>query len=881
MSVPILPPSKLAPPALPPAMVERVAIAQRVVAAGPVRLVLLCAPPGFGKTTAMHQLRLGYAAQGADTAWLTLDAADNDTSRLLAGVSATVAPWASDSTSASADPLEALAVHTGRFVLFLDDFEALHAGPAVALIRSLVERLPRGGLMVVGSRVVPELGLGRLRAHGQLLELDATLLRFTEPESSAYLRLKGHETLSTTAIAQLHAKSEGWIVALWLASLSLDRPGTNVDEFISRFSGSNRAIAEYLADDVLAQQTSEVQQFLLRSSILRSFDASICAALMPRLDVNAILQRLQAENLFVVPESGEASYRYHRLVGDFLRTRLQREHPDEVLRLHLSASGWYEAQGRPVPAIDHAIEGCDFPYALALLQRHAQHFLEDGRMRLLARWFESIPADEVERFPTLQAVAVWATIFTRGPGDAIAQMERGRFRNSELVEVASHVNAQLPLLLAMQERYDEAGELGVEGLQRLPTGNDFADSVLRNAMAHVFSVLGDQRRARDLIDDARRSNSRFTRMYAETVEGMLDLQAGRLREATSRFRAAISATGSASRNYTSGNAWAGVVYALVLYEANDVVHAEQLNDVYLPLACDVGLAGHMISGHMIRARIAFLRGDIARSFEALTALEYLGHHRQLPRLLGNARIERARLLLLQRDAQGSKEELDRADIPELWERIGRQRLPANEMDFLALARLRWGVHFGDAHATLQAIDRELEDAVAAGRQRRIMKLRTLRALAQQRSGDPAAAVETIASVMRQASSEGFVRLIADEGPALGRLVQHFYSVLQEMPARRSDPLLMDYLRRLLDAFNSLPPEEGDTSASEALMEPLTRKELQVLQLTSEGYSNSAMTEKLGLSDSTVRTHLRNISTKLSAKSRADAVAIARRLGVIR
>ncbi len=304
-------------------------------------------------------------------------------------------------------------------------------------------------------------------------------------------------------------------------------------------------------------------------------------------------------------------------------------------------------------------------------------------------------------------------------------------------------------------------------------------------------------------------------------------------------------------------------------------------DVYLPLACDVGLPGHIIVGHMIRARTDFARGDIVGAFQTLTELEYLGHFRKLPRLVATAKLERGRVLLLQGNAQASKEELNRADDPQLWDRVRRERLPANETDFLPLARIRWNIHFGDARATLVVLERELADAVSQGRQRRSMKLKMLQALALQRSGDPAAAAEVIAGVVRQASTEGFVRLIADEGPVLGRLIQRFHAVLQEMPARRSDPFLMDYLQRLVAAFGTLPPEAGPVAAGEALMEPMTRKELQVLQLAAEGYSNAAMADKLELSDSTVRTHLRNISTKLRARSRAEAVAIGRRLGVIR
>jgi len=155
----------------------------------------------------------------------------------------------------------------------------------------------------------------------------------------------------------------------------------------------------------------------------------------------------------------------------------------------------------------------------------------------------------------------------------------------------------------------------------------------------------------------------------------------------------------------------------------------------------------------------------------------------------------------------------------------------------------------------------------------------LRALALQRAGDPAAATEEFAEVLQAASQEGFMRLILDEGPAVGTLVHRCAAAMQE---GGGDPILADHLQRLLQAVGPMAaPAESEAPAGDAIEEPLTRKEIRVLQLLAEGYSNSAMAEKLFVSDSTVRTHLRNINMKLDAKSRTQAVAIARRLGVIR
>lgn len=873
------------PPTGPTIEVQRTALYDRYTDTRNPSLVLVHAPAGFGKTTAMLQLNRHLQLQNIETAWLTLDRADNDVSRFVTCLIASVAGWSACSADSlsSMDILGFLSSRPTPFALFLDDFEIIHAPAVLAIVRSLIEALPLGGQIIIGSRIQPDIGVARLRARGRLLELDPNALRFNLDETGEYFQLRQQTALPKESLKRLHGKTEGWIAALWLASLSMERSGVNSD-FVERFSITDQTVADFLADDVLAHQPSGVREFLLRTSILRYLEPSLCDTLVPGSNSENLLKKLESQNIFLSSIANkEHSYRYHSLFSSFLRTRLQAEHSVDVQQLHLKAANWYEENSRFASAIDHAIKGNDARYALRLLNEYAQSFLEEGRMRLLARWFNALPEDALLTYPVLQATAVWAVLFTSGPVAAHAMLKSSGCGDSDDPMVLAHVNAQLPLLLAMEDRYDEALTVGRESLARLPSCSRFADSVLRNAMANVFTVRGNSAEAHRLIDSARSidGESMFTRMYAESQEGLLNLMAGRLQQATSCFRLALRATGTVTSNLTSGNAWAGLLYACALYESNDFDDAEQLVNVYLPLACDVGLPDHMYLGHMIRARIAFSRGDVGTAFGSLTELEYLGHHRHLPRIVSSAKLERGRLLLLQGNAQASKEELDRAiDSPES-EYLNHQRLLANEINSLSLARIRWDIHFGDAFAALSQLDRELAEAVREGRHLRILKLRVLRSLALQRTGDAAEAVKAIAEVIRTTAVEGIIQVIAEEGEQMYRIVHRYKVVLEEMPAKSSDQRLLSYLQLLISAFGSLPlPSEQPTSL-DTLMEPLTRKELHVLQLTADGCSNATMAEKLNLSDSTVRTHLRNISSKLNAHSRAEAVATARRLSLIR
>lgn len=876
---PLISSAKLAPLVQRSAEVRRDRLADRLARAGAVKLVLVRAPAGFGKTTAMVQLREALQAHGVATAWLTLDNADNDVPRFLAGVSEAIKQLGHEHDP-DRDVLAQLAMDQPPFALFLDDFEIVREGGVMGMVRELLEHLPRNGQIVIGSRTLPDLGLGRLRARGQLLELDTELLRFTPEETAEFFKLRGAE-LSLLTVDKAHEKTEGWGAALWLLSLAFQRHGTPSD-LMARLPSSDREVADYLTEEVLAQQDPSVRDFLLRTSILRHLSAPVCQALLPQVDCASILRKLERDNVFLVQVEGEPDlYRYHSLFADFLRKLLERERPDELARLHLAASGWYESQSRPVPAIDHAIEGGDHPHALLLLEECANSLLEQGRMRLLDRWFSAIPSTLLRERPLMQVIAVWARTFSQGPWTAMEWLEASGCRQSPDPQVQAHVRVLLPVLLAMMDRYDEAHAAGRIGVQHLNSGNAFVDTVLLNAMAHIVSVAGERQEAQHFLEEARRTqgSSAFNRMYTETVQGFLDLREGRLRQATARFRMAITSTaGTATYNYTHGNAWAGVPYAGVVYEANDMQGAERLLNVYLPLARDVGLPDHMISSYRMRSRIAFQRGDVDAALQALTELEYLGHERHLPRVTASAKLERSRLLVLQGHASAAREELTRGADPHVWATARDQYRPAQDVDDVLVGQVRVDLHFGEPALHITELEAAIHHARTAQRNHRALKLRLLLSLAYLRSGDVGRATQEGILVLQEANREGFGRLLLDEGPALGLLLRRVHTSAPELG---QDPILREYVERLLELVGPAGAEEENVEGGDGEVELLTRKEIRILQLLAEGYSNTAMAEKLFVSDSTVRTHLRNINTKLQCHSRTQAVAIARRRGLIR
>ena len=873
---------KLYPPAAQPGQLSRPLLCERICRAQG-QLVLVTAPAGFGKTTALRQAHAQLLAQGVCCLWLTLEGGDNDTARFMASLEAAIQLSGLPSRG---DAIRSLIEAPEPFALFLDEVELL-ADPAVlALLRELVAHLPAHGRVLMGSRTVPAIGLGRLRVRGQLTEIDTEALRFALPEVVALFNSLGlPRGLDAVHLTRLHSKTEGWVAALWLAHRALMR-APDPQEFIERFSGSNRDVADYLTEDVLAHQPPQLRSFLLRTSLLRQLNPSVCAALNPQDDAAALLAQLDAQQLFLTPVDGDApAWRYHKLFADFLRNQLQRECPAEVTRLHLAASAWYESQDRPVPAIDHAIEGGDLPHALSLIAVHAEALLEQGRMRLLARWFDAIPGDMLHAHPRLEMVAIWSLCLTRGPWEAMARLDsRLALPHDPVLQV--HAKGMRVMFLAMQDRYDEALEAGQRAMPELPTGEPFADATLLNAMAHVSSVFfGTQ--TRQLLAASRLqqgSASNFNRMYTEASQGMLDLMQGQLQQATERFQLGLSATHAVTRHHVHGNAWAGVLYAYALYEANQLSQAEHLLNIYLPLARDVGLPDHMILSHVMGARLAQWRGNVDTASQLLAELETLGHRRQMRRVVVAALLERAHLAMTREQGTQAAALLVQAEDEAVWARERRQSLIAHETQYLQLAQLRWQLAFADAaqlKPVLQALKDELAFAQACGRQRRAWLLRVLQAVAHERMGHWREAQADVLAVLAELAPEGHVRLLYDEGPLVARVLRRLHRDAGRELA--TQPQVAAFLDKLIAGLGGL----GETEALELVApcavpngEPLTQRERQVLQLLVDGYSNSAMAENLFLSDSTVRTHLRSINAKLGARSRTHAVALARKAGLV-
>ncbi|WP_310388419.1 LuxR C-terminal-related transcriptional regulator [Roseateles sp.] len=860
--------------------------------------MVIRAPAGFGKTTVMLQMREAMTVAGIRSAWLTLDDLDNNVPRFASFIgslfeqltpSHTLAPHESPGgqTEAGFGLLERIANSSEPFAVFLDDFETIHDPAVLAITREIIDSLPPDGQLIIGSRVIPDLGLARLRALGQLFEIEPRQLRFSREEIAEYLVEKRGLKLQQCDLKHLYNATEGWAAALSLVSVSLARR-EDPRPFIAGFSGSNAALMDYLSADVLSGLAEAPRVFLLETSVLSELSAPSCDWLRDRSDSTELLAELERAQMFLIPLDAQRQlYRYHSLFAQFLREQLRRTFPDRVASLHRAASQWCLDHQRPIAAIEHALAGDDAQSAIAILSQFAQTILHAGRARLLARWLQAIPASMLADISQLRAIHLWALFFSQQPEQALSDLDALEAEVDHEVRhrsIHDDLLALRPLLLLRMDRFEEAFDIGVRNVALLIDRNAFPFSILANSIATMQVVEGKQNAATRMLEEASAVGAGTANpvgtVYSACCEGVVDLMQGRLRQAAARFRfAERSLEPALSVEDVSGNAVAGLFYAVVAYELNQWEDAGRRLRLHLPAIKEQGFPDQVIVGSLALARIAFYQGDIDGAWTLLTELEYFGRREQWPRAVATVRIARSRLLQLRGDVAAASRELEQADVPFLWERLEGFSMMSHDLDSLQIARLRLMVYEGRADRAVPLLRDARDRARQAHRYRRVLQLRILLSMALHAANMQEAALEELHRALSDAGAEGFIRLFVDEGDRVAVLLQQL--------TRASDQLdvalpTRGYIVKLLAAFGQSREESGQALAlsGAGMAEALTRKEFQVLKLLGEGLSNDAMATELQVLDTTVRTHLRSINAKLGANNRTQAVSIARRLGLI-
>jgi LuxR family transcriptional regulator, maltose regulon positive regulatory protein len=845
------------------------------------KLTLICAPAGFGKTTLVSEWVAGC---GLPVAWLSLDKVDNEIPGFLTYfVSAlqTVVPKTGmgilnilQSLQTQPPPINSLLTIllnelsnvSDDFIAVLDDYHVIESPALNESLIFLIEHLPPKLHLVIATRQDPPFPLARWRVRGQLNELRAADLRFTPAEAAEFLNRVMGLNLSVENIATLENRTEGWIAGLQLAAISMQGL-KDISSFIAAFSGTNRYILDYLSEEVLNRQEPFKHSFLIETSILDRLTAPLCNAVTEREDCQEMLEQLESANLFLVPLDDERKwYRYHHLFADLLRNQILRKAPERVVKLHIMASKWFENQGLTSDAIHHAFAAQDFERAANIIESVARSMVADSKMSTLLGWLERLPDGFTGTRPWLAIYGAWANMLT-GQFSAVEQLlQSAEARLSEDNDITpsrsmrGNILAIRAFIARFKESYQHTIDISHEALQYLPEKDLTVRSALLANLGITYLKTGDMDSAQRYLQECsmigiQPESNLYATLTSISYLAEIQINQGNLHEAANIFQKAIQLGNERGWGHplpATGYAYVGL--GQLFYEWNDLNKALSYVVEGIKLGEQTKENTILLKGHLLLARLRQAQGDSRAARELIKRAEAI-----IPRDRRNVEETRyissgqARISLMQQNmaqanqwAAEREAELNLQDLPDY----------ESEMPYLTLVRIR--ILQCEFEGVQDQLDRLIQNLESKKRMGNVVEILVLKSLALQAQGKSAQALNMLEHTLSLAEPEGYIRTFLDEGESMHNLLRE----------AASHGIQKNYVSKLLAAFG-----EADSLLpfSTALLEQLSKREIEILRLIKSGMSNREIAEALFLGESTIKTHINNLYNKLGVKSRTQAL----------
>lgn len=903
-------------------------------------VTLLSAPAGSGKSTLVSS----WLRQGAlPSAWLSLDQADSDAARFwpylftsldtpYPGVGEHALQVLRSLRTPTIERVLTLLINllgngeptirkeAGEAVLVLDDYhvistQAIHQGMAF-----LLEHLPPHLHLIISTRSDPPLPLARLRVSDRLLELRASDLRFSREEIAVFFARQAGIALSAEEIALLEERTAGWAAGLQLvAPLLHDQRGR--PDVLRSISGSQSAIAEYLGQEVLAHLPERVQQFLLRTSILEQLEGRLCEVVSDQAAGEGILTWLFQANLFLTPlDESHRWYRYHQVFADMLRQRLEQQHAAQIPELHRRASRWYREQGVLAEAVAHAHCAEDWESIATIAEESGMELMSRGETQMVMAWVALLPRPLVFSRLRLFLFECWFRWYSGHAAVAVEMLreyiQRHGLPDLEIEDVATleqaivtHVDLLYPCPhWSDEQRANRIAETlalyGMLSMQR-SDGAAFSQAVCRRAVIHVAGLAhrarivqhlgtvsllrGDLTEAAAVLEEALASAiADGSATWVTSIGyrlGMLYEMMGQLRDVT-RISQQILQLSPGKAFLTQGTAY--IFLGSVEYERSHLEAAERYFKLAIAACEEADLLKeidpfiHFLLGQLRLARIKFIQRDRTGTRQCLEEIAgYLSRNWVGSEVLPVVKGEYALLMHDLGDETPGRQWLEEFPPPEQSEQMQlRQFISLNHSHHLVsmellLASQRW-------QEAEQLVQEQQTLAEQQGRTGSLIQWLTLRALLNQAQGDTVQALSVITRALSLAEPRGYIRLFLDAGAPLLALLYRLRHELRTQRTIEEPTPTSGYLDRLILLFKQeqqtgLPQGEH---AESSLVEPLSKREREVLWHISEGRSNREIAEQLVIEPSTVKSHVRAIYAKLGVESRTQALARVRRLKLL-
>lgn len=886
MRVPLLK-TKLYIPNPKPNAVRRSRLVERLDNGLKDKLTLISTPAGYGKTTLLSEW---IASQGQPVAWLSLDAGDNDPTRFWSYIIAAIQTFepafgitALNSIQSSQPPpiettisslINEILDFSSPFTLILDDYHLIEARSIHSTLTFTLDHMPPQMHLILATRSDPPLPISTLRGCGKLNELRTADLRFTQKETEAFMNCIMGLNLSNQEVVILNRRTEGWIVGLQLAALSM-RDHLDKHTFILNMAGDNRYIADYLMGEVLQGQSPKVQDFLLKTSILYYLNGAICHAVTGLDNCHQILLELEQDNLFIEPlDRNRQWFRYHHLFRDLLRVRLAQSCPDQIPVLHHRASHWYDVNDLPREAIEHAFAIDDFERATALIEESVIDLVSHSEIETVVAWLDKIPDEYIPSHPWLSVARAWTLVSAGQPADAEEQLKVAEMDTSQSQDrqrISGHIATIRSVIAALNGDQLRVLSFSQVALKNLPHKDYMARGLASIMLGLALRWSGELPGAIEAYTKAeeigRKANDSFVSVFASCYKGYALILSGELHRADTTLREAI---GYAEKSASRGG-WkppiSGLAYSFlagVLLEWNQLEDAITYARTGLDLCEKWGHAHAVIDSHFFYTNILIAHQDFVEAREAIQRVKELASAN--PAVFG---LDVAMLEIEMNLAQG--------DIHQAAQRINDLGLePGDKITFqtlqyyIPLAKILWLK--GESEEAIHLLERLLLIAKKSTAMGRVIEILLLQALIVYQSGSSTQAITLVEQAVRLAKPEGYIWTFIRLGLPMRELL--LASVMQG-----SSPTYVGKLLASIEDKTISKIDYGKPSMP-SLVDPLSGRELQVLRLLAAGLSSTEIAEELIIAVGTARTHIKHIYRKLNVHRRLEAIDRAKGLNLI-
>lgn len=852
------------------------------------RLTVISASAGFGKTTLLSEW---LASCDRPVAWLSMDEGDNDPTSLLKYLVAslqTIEPNIGEGLIGLLDspqmpPIESIltvllneitTIHN-HFILVLDDYHVIKAGPIDNVIALLLERMPPQMHLVIATREDPRLPIARLRVRDQLSEVQATDLRFTSSEAAEFLGEVMGLNLSSEEIDILESRTEGWIAGLQLAALSMKGHKDNAS-FIKSFTGSHHYVLDYLVEEVLQQQSANIQTFLLRTSMLDRLCGPLCEAVLGKSHISSsngqqTLEYLEQVNLFIVPLDNERKwYRYHHLFADLLRQRLNQSVSASLVdkeggaaELHIRASIWYEDNGLEIEAFHHAVAAHDIERAVRLMEGEGMPLLFRGAVMPVMNWLDSLRTEELDARPSLWVMYASALLLVgQMPGveqklKSAEKALQSAERDDKTRDLIGHIAAIRATLAVSKHQAEIIIAESHRAMDNLHPDNLPVRTSMIWSLGYAYELQGDRAAASKAYTEALSISQMIGHVMISIMAtlglGKIQESENQLNLAAETYRIVVKMAGDPPMSVACE---AHLGLARISYEWNDLDAAMYHGRLSVQLAQHLVHTDRAVAGELFLVRMKLAMGEVNGTSGIVAKVDSIAQQHNFVNQIPH--IADAQILVFLH--QGNLDAA--AHLAQKHERH--------------LSQAKVYLVQGNTNAALSVLEPLRRQMGEKDLKDERLKVMILLAVTLHAHGEKAKAEQTMLDALTMAEPGGFIRIFVDEGILMERL-------LCEVDTHG---IMKDYLDKLRAEFQAekmkieVKPDYRVIQTAKPLIEPLSERELEVLRLIAQGLSNREISEQLFIALSTVKGHNRIIYDKLQVTRRTEAVAYARKLGLL-